>query len=70
VKKREWLYRAVRTFLQAAGGYIAVNLTVYLAEGSGTAKLKNAIAGLAASALAAGIAAIMNGGLSDGNQKG
>ena len=56
--KETWR-RALRTFLQAAVSYIAVNLCVvdFAAEGE---VLTSALIGLGASALAAGLAAVMN----------
>ena len=51
---KTWAKRSLRTFLQTAVGYIAVNiaatdLTVY-----------SAVLGLAVSAVSAGLAAVMN----------
>ena len=56
--KETWR-RALRTFLQAAISYLAVNLCVvdFTAEGE---VLTSALVGLAVSALAAGVAAVMN----------
>ena len=51
--------RAVRTFLQAAAAYIAVNL-VAVDFTSGKEAAKTALIGLCVSALSAGIAAVMN----------
>ena len=56
--KETWR-RALRTFLQAAVSYIAVNLCV-VDFGSEGEVLTSALIGLGASALAAGIAAVMN----------
>lgn len=56
--KETWR-RAWRTFLQAAASYIAVNLCV-IDFYAGADVLKSALIGLGASALAAGIAAVMN----------
>lgn len=52
--KREPVKRALRTFIQAAAGYVAVNVAVldFSAE--------NAVKGFIISAIAAGIAAVMN----------
>ena len=52
--KREPVKRAIRTFVQAAAGYIAVNI------GADTLNTRTAVLGLIASAVAAGIAAVMN----------
>lgn len=52
--KRTW-----RTFIQSAIGYIAVNITVVDFSG-GSDIIKSALCGLAVSAIAAGIAAVMN----------
>ena len=56
--KETWR-RALRTFLQAAVSYIAVNLCVVDFNSEGDV-LTSALIGLGASALAAGIAAVMN----------
>lgn len=52
--KKEPVKRALRTFIQAAAGYVAVNVAVldFSAE--------NAVKGFIISAIAAGIAAVMN----------
>lgn len=56
---KETMRRAGRTFLQTAAGYIMVNLTVVdFTNGKETAK--TALIGLGVSALAAGMAAVMN----------
>ena len=52
--KREPVKRAIRTFIQAAAGYIAVNF------GADSLNTRTATLGLIASAVAAGIAAAMN----------
>lgn len=49
-----WLKRAVRTFIQTAVGYIAVNVVTV------DFSVKSAVIGLAVSAVAAGLAAVMN----------
>ena len=56
---KETLKRALRTFLQTAISYIAVNVVVidFSVE---KAALKSAVIGLIVSAGAAGIAAVMN----------
>lgn len=56
---KETAKRAGRTFIQAAIGYIAVNITVVDFTG-GADVVKSALCGLAVSAIAAGIAAVMN----------
>jgi hypothetical protein len=53
------LTRALRTFLQTALGYVAVNIAVLDFSQTGTV-LKAALTGLAVSAAAAGLAAVMN----------
>lgn len=61
-KMPEWLYRALRTFFQAFMATLAVNLTAYASRtdlNGGTA-LRSALISLAASAIAAGISAMMN----------
>lgn len=50
--------RALRTFFQTAVGYIAMNLTIV--DWNDVSALKNVLFGLGVSAIAAGIAAIMN----------
>ena len=58
---KETLRRAVRTFFQAAAGYIAANLALAasgIANGSET--LKSAVVTFAAAAFASGLAAVMN----------
>ena len=56
--KETWR-RSLRTFIQAAVAYVAANIFVvdFTAEGE---VLTSALVGLAVSALAAGIAAVMN----------
>lgn len=56
---RPWVKRTVRTFVQTAVGYIAVNLAAidFTAEKS---VLRTALLGLAVSAASAGLAAVMN----------
>lgn len=56
---RECLRRALRTFVQSALGYIAVDLVSVVQNNTGDA-LASALRGLLVSAAAAGIAAIMN----------
>lgn len=59
---KEMLIRALRTFLQAAVGYLAANIVVVIsAENIGDVDyLRSAICGLVCSSIAAGLAAIMN----------
>lgn len=52
--KREPVKRAIRTFMQAAAGYIAVNIAITDISDS------NAVKTLVAATVAAGIAAVMN----------
>ena len=56
--KKEWLRRAIRTFVQAAVGYIVV--VIPNIDFSDTSALKTALVGAGVSAVAAGIAAVMN----------
>lgn len=54
-----WLKRALRTFFQAFVGYISANLMLQI--GNTTADgVKTVVAGVVASALAAGVCAVMN----------
>ena len=58
MKMKEWVYRALRTFLQSAVGYIVIALpNVDFSEQS---KAKTALIGIGVSAVAAGLAAVMN----------
>lgn len=52
----EPIQRALRTFMQAAAGYIAANIAVAVTD----MENNNAIKALFAAAVAAGIAAVMN----------
>ena len=52
--KKNCVKRAVRTFLQTAVGYIAVNIAAT------DLTVKSAVLGLAISAISAGLAAVMN----------
>lgn len=54
MKNKKWVYRALRTFIQAAAGYIAVNVV------TADFTAKSAVVGFAVSTLAAGLAAVMN----------
>ena len=58
---KEMLKRALRTFVQAFFGYIAVNMTAALSGVAGDKSLlREALIGLGVSAVAAGLAAVMN----------
>ena len=58
---KEMLKRALRTFVQAFFGYIAVNITAALSGVTGDKSLlREALIGLGVSAVAAGLAAVMN----------
>ena len=57
--KKPYVKRALRTFLQTAVGYIAVNIAAI------DLTVKSAVLGLAVSAISAGLAAVMN--LKEGN---
>lgn len=57
---KETARRALRTFLQAFVSYIAVNIVAINFYEEDTEVLKSALIGLAISALAAGLAAVMN----------
>jgi len=56
---KNWVKRAIRTFVQTAVGYIAVNIVAvdFTADWS---VIKTTIVGVATSAIAAGAAAVMN----------
>lgn len=56
--RREWLRRALRTFVQAALAYAAANAAGIIGEGEGATR--NALAALTVASVAAGLAAIMN----------
>lgn len=55
---KNWMKRAIRTFVQAAAGYACVALPAI--DWGNTSALRGALIGLGVSALAAGIAAVMN----------
>jgi len=57
---KETFIRTGRTFLQAFIGYLAAHLVIMTAGLSDTDALRTALTGLAVSALAAGLAAVMN----------
>lgn len=56
---KETLKRALRTFIQAAIAYIAVNIPV-IDFGNDKEVAKSTLIGLAVSAVSAGVAAVMN----------
>ena len=62
MKKKGWLYRAIRTFLQVSIGYLAGALPALVGDVPIT---KSMIAGLLTTAISTGLAAVMN--LKDGN---
>lgn len=55
---KDWLKRAIRTFIQAAVGYAVV--VVPNVDFNDTSALKTTLIGIGVSAVAAGIAAVMN----------
>lgn len=55
--RREWLVRALRTFVQAAFGFAAANAVGVI---GGENVTKNAVAALIVASVAAGLAALMN----------
>lgn len=59
---KECIKRALRTFVQAAAGYIAANIVMVVsnADVGNIDAIKLALTGLATSAIAAGISALMN----------
>lgn len=59
---KECLYRALRTFLQTAIGYVITNISLYAAgvDFADGDVVKKALIGLAVSAISAGSAAVMN----------
>ena len=56
--RREWLIRALRTFVQAALGFAAANAAGIIGDGDGLTR--NALAALTVASVAAGLAALMN----------
>ena len=63
---KEWARRAIRTFIQSALGYliVAVPAVDFSAD---KAVIKSALIGIGVSAVAAGIAAVMN--IGEGGEK-
>ena len=58
---KEMIFRALRTFFEAAIGYIAANLALALADSGEDINIaKTALVGVLVSAIAAGIAAVLN----------
>ena len=57
--KKNCVRRALRTFLQTAIGYLAVNIAV-VDFSADKAALKSCLVGLGVSAVSAGISAVMN----------
>lgn len=55
---KNWVKRALRTFVQAAVSYVLV--AVPTIDFSNVSAIKTAVVGLGVSAIAAGIAAVMN----------
>jgi hypothetical protein len=55
---KNWIKRALRTFIQAAVGYAVVALPAI--DWQDTGALRGTLIGLGVSALAAGISAVMN----------
>lgn len=56
---KNWLKRALRTFLQAAVGFASANIVLYF-TGITYSEFSSAFMGLATSCIAAGLAAVMN----------
>lgn len=63
---KEWLRRSLRTFLQTAVSYIAVNIQSF---SNGCNITSCALKGLLISACAAGLAAVMNLELKNGKNR-
>lgn len=61
---KNWMRRALRTFTQTACGYICTAI-VTVDWGADRAALKATVAGIAVSAIAGGISAVMNYGEGD-----
>lgn len=59
---KEWLRRALRTFLQAALGYASANIVAFVSgvDFSDVSTISMAVTGLVAATVAAGFAAVMN----------
>lgn len=59
MKNKNWKIRALRTFVQATVGYLAINIPM-VDFASGWDICKKGLIGLGVSTVAAGIAAVMN----------
>lgn len=57
---KEWLRRALRTFIQTFVGYLSVNLVTAITGITDKVEFKTALIGVVISAIAAGLAALMN----------
>lgn len=58
---KEMIMRSLRTFFEAAVGYLAANIAVaFVDNGENTDILKTAVIGVLVSSIAAGIAAVLN----------
>lgn len=57
---KEWLKRAIRTFLQAMLGFITANIAIKCSGGIENGSSKELLLGFLGSAVAAGLAAVMN----------
>lgn len=58
---KETIKRAARTFVQAAAGYIVANAALYIgSDFSDMHVVKTVLVGIGVSAVAAGLAAVMN----------
>lgn len=57
---KESIYRAVRTFGQSFVGFISANAILYFSGSLSGDELKTAVCGIITSAIAAGLAAVMN----------
>lgn len=56
---KNWLARALRTFLQAAVGFASANVVIYFTNIE-QSQTESAFLGLLTAAVAAGLAAVMN----------
>lgn len=57
---KEALYRAARTFIQAFAGFISANAVIYFSSDLDFDGIKTALCAIITSAVAAGLAAVMN----------
>lgn len=60
VKARQWLYRALRTAVQAAAGVVAANLAAWVSGISDGASVKTVAINAGAVIISAMVAAVMN----------